>query len=267
MKWPVEEEWRRGYLVERLLPFAEVGAEAYVSTRHGPEGDWDLRERQGASTTAEARRHQFLSLFSFQPAEVYRPEQVHGSRVVLVDGQETEAGCRVIPDADGLVTTRENRPLFGLFADCSPIFLVAPNRAVGLVHAGWRGTVAGVIQSAIAIFAELGVEPRELRAAIGPHIHSECYPVGEEVREVLLWRYPWAENRISPEGLLDLGGLQVDILQQAGLPRPQILGEGPCTRCRIDRYHSHRGEGSAAGRFGALIWLGRKRPVAGEYVH
>ena len=102
--------------------------------------------------------------------------QVHGGDVTTV----TTPGDH--GEADGLVTATRDLPITVATADCLPIAL-AGARSIGVVHAGWRGLAAGVIESGVAAIAALGDEVD--RAVIGPHIRSCCYEVGDEVIEAV----------------------------------------------------------------------------------
>jgi len=103
---------------------------------------------------------------------------VHGADVARVDSAPA-----MIDDVDALITDRPGIGLFTTHADCFPIVLWDPiHRAVGLAHAGWRGTRAGVSVAALkAMEREFGTIPRDVRAGIGPGICGRCYEVGPEV--------------------------------------------------------------------------------------
>ena len=251
----------QGYRVWEVPALAALGAPAYLSTRQGPGRPWDLRERSGKPGAEVPDREAFLALFGFRSAAAHRPAQVHGPGVAVLGG---EPGG-VWPAVDGLITTAEDRPLWAFFADCTPVFFLAPGRAIGLIHAGWRGTAAGILEAAVAAFGRLGVAPQELRVYTGPHIGAECYQVGPEVKAGFLAAYPWAHEAFSPAGHLDLGRIQLGILERAGIPGDQLWSSEICTACHTDLFYSHRREGPTAGRFGAIFWRGRKRPVLGEY--
>src|SRR5207249_327898 len=104
----------------------------------------------------------------------------HGAAVARVDEP-----MDVIQGVDALVTDRKEMLLFATFADCYPIVLWDPERScAALVHAGWRGTVAGVAGAAVkALVAQYGSKPAHIRAGIGPGICGRCYEVGGEVAE------------------------------------------------------------------------------------
>lgn len=170
---------------------------------------------------------------------------VHGSTVARVDEPKN-----VVQGVDGLVTNRRGVALFATYADCYPIILWDPvKRAVGLAHAGWRGTVAGVAKAAVkAMHDEYGSAPENIRAGIGPGICGRCYEVGGDVASQFdpsLVR-PGEGDRI----LLDLAAANKAQLEQAGATVHVI---GICTK-ETDYLPSHRRSADGT-RFGAIVAL------------
>jgi YfiH family protein len=168
---------------------------------------------------------------------------VHGSTVARVDEPKD-----VVQGVDGLVTDRRGMALFATFADCYPIVLWDPvKRSVGLAHAGWRGTVAGVAGAAVkAMHEEYGSSPEDIRAGIGPGICGRCYEVGTEVAQLFDGRF------VSPSGerfLLDLAAANRAQLEEAGLTQVHVLGT--CTK-ESEFLPSHRRSPDGT-RFGAIV--------------
>jgi YfiH family protein len=126
-------------------------------------------------------------------------------------------------------------------ADCVPLLLVDPrHRAVAAVHAGWRGTVAGIAQRAVAALGtQFGVRAGDLHAAIGPAIGKCCYEVGAEVA---------AQFGLNGRAHIDLAEEVRRQLEAAGVGVQRIYVAGLCTKCRADEFHSFRRDGAAAGR-------------------
>ena len=182
-------------------------------------------------------------------------KQVHGDHVVEVrDTHIKEAG-----EADAMVTAKANVFLGVLTADCVPILLVAPRqKVVAAVHAGWRGTVAGLAARTVEyLAATFGIAPEALEAALGPSIGGCCYEVGDDVVEPLVARWGrLAEECIRRNGTephVDLRRLNRAILAQAGIPLDGIFEIGPCTRCAPGDYFSYRREGKETGRQMSVI--------------
>ncbi|MEN3281220.1 MAG: purine-nucleoside/S-methyl-5-thioadenosine phosphorylase / adenosine deaminase [Solirubrobacteraceae bacterium] len=152
--------------------------------------------------------------------------QVHGTRVV-VDAEGIE-------EADGQVTTARGVAAMVLAADCLPVAL-AGREAVAMVHAGWRGLSAGVL--------EAGVEAAgAVSAAIGPGIGPCCYAVGDDVRAVFG----------TTEPTLDLKAIARARLEAAGVR--EVHDCGLCTSCDAERFFSHRRDRGVTGRQAGLAW-------------
>ena len=175
--------------------------------------------------------------------------QVHGASVVNLD----DAGALDIPEADGAVTSLQGAVAVVLVADCMPVFLCDEDGArVGVVHAGWRGMAAGVIENAVAA---LGTAPAKVLAWMGPALGPQAFEVGEEVRDAFLATDPGAGAAFEPgrPGKLmgDLYALARRRFERAGVHR--IHGGGFCTFNDERRFFSYRRE-KASGRMGAFIW-------------
>ncbi|MCC6174649.1 MAG: peptidoglycan editing factor PgeF [Chloroflexi bacterium] len=190
----------------------------------------------------------------FAPERMVTTPQVHGCDVLVVDEETAPVALSV--RADILVTRERGFLLMQRFADCVPILLADTHgRAVSVAHAGWRGTALDVAARAVEAITELGAEPADLHAGIGPSIGPCCFEVGEEV----VAAFPDADGARStgPNGRphLDLWEINRRQLVRAGVPPDQIEVLGICTRCTPDTYFSHRALGYPAGRFGAVIGL------------
>jgi YfiH family protein len=171
---------------------------------------------------------------------------VHGSTVARVDEPKD-----VVQGVDGLVTNQRGVALFATYADCYPIVLWDPvKRAVGLAHAGWRGTVAGVAKAAVkAMHDEYGSAPENIRAGIGPGICGRCYEVGGDVASQFDASFvrPGEGDRF----LLDLAAANRAQLEEAGVSDIHVLGL--CTK-ETDFLPSHR-RAPDGTRFGAIVAL------------
>jgi YfiH family protein len=171
---------------------------------------------------------------------------VHGNVVARVDEPRD-----VVQGVDALVTDRRRVALFATFADCYPVVLWDPvERSVALVHAGWRGTVAGVGPAAVrAMGKEYGSKPANIRAGIGPGICGRCYEVGEDVA------LRFDSHFVSPgEGdrfMLDLAAANRAQLEEAGVTEVHTIGL--CTK-ESSFLPSHRRSPDGT-RFGAIVAL------------
>ena len=195
----------------------------------------------------------------FTPEQTVFTRQTHTDIVRVVDGSHMGEGLyrEVEPECDALVTGTPGVALCAFTADCTPILLQDPvTGAVGAVHAGWRGTVAGIAAKTVeAMVREYGSKTENIRAAIGPNIAQCCFETGEDVPDALrelLGRE--AEAFIEPRGekfYVDLKGANAKILQNAGVKH--VEQSCSCTACRPDRFWSHRKVGLQRGSLAAII--------------
>jgi YfiH family protein len=186
-------------------------------------------------------------------------KQVHGDNIVeVLDTSVKEAG-----EADAMVTAGPNVFLGVLTADCAPILMIAAKeRLAAVVHAGWRGTLAGIAAKAAAHFAQnYNVAPESLEAALGPCIGACCYEVGDDVVEPLRARWGRVADECIRSGAakphVDLRRLNRAILAQSGVALERIFEIGPCTKCAPEDYFSYRREGKETGRQMSVVgWHG-----------
>jgi YfiH family protein len=198
---------------------------------------------------------------------VFAARQVHGATVVRVRAGDDRAALAA-RDADALCTDAPGLVVGVFVADCIPAVLVDPHTgAVAAVHAGWRGTVAGVLPAAVrALAAEFGARPGDLRVAIGPAIGPCCFEVGPEVVAAFEALAADARGRgivlPSPRGAPDKANVDLKaanrlLLERAGVD-PEAIDAGPeCTHCDRARFYSFRREGSATGQLMGVV--GRAR--------
>ncbi len=176
------------------------------------------------------------------------PRQAHSDRVTRAD-----CGWRsAYPEADAVVTDRPGILVGVRTADCAPVLLVDPVRkTVAAVHAGWRGVVAGVLENSLdKLSGEFGSRTEDIEAAVGPAIGACCFEVGPEVA-----------SRFAPEFVIpresrphvDLTAAARKRLERRGVQRVIYVSE--CTKCGVDRFFSHRGEGAGAGRALSMIGI------------
>ncbi len=162
--------------------------------------------------------------------------QVHSDICVPAGGRSGLLG-----DGDALLENTPGRLVAVKTADCIPILLVDDeHRAVAAVHAGWRGTVAGIVQRAVRrIGEEFGTHPDRLHAAIGPGIGKCCYEVGPEVAAHFGEKGPCH---------IDLAEANRRQLLDAGVPGEQIYVAQLCTKCGVDDFESYRRDKEKSGR-------------------
>jgi YfiH family protein len=157
-------------------------------------------------------------------------------------------GAGELPEADGQVTATERIGLAVLAADCLPIAL-ASEGAVAMVHAGWRGLAAGVIEEGMHALRALG-GGGPVHAAIGPGAGPCCYEVGEDVHAVFADRWPNSRRGRN----LDLKAIARAQLLEAGAAA--VHDSGLCTICSDSSlFFSHRRDHGVTGRQAGIVWL------------
>lgn len=172
--------------------------------------------------------------------------QVHGATVVTVAAPGEHAGV----EADAAVTATVGCHLAVRTADCAPVVL-AGHRSVGVVHAGWRGLAAGVVEATVSAMEALGDAPAE--AHLGPCIRPGCYEFDGPERARLAERYGEVVLASTTWGTpaLDLPAAVTAALRGSGVP--VVHDTAGCTACDR-RWYSHRARGEA-GRFATTAWL------------
>ena len=186
---------------------------------------------------------------------------------------------------DGLITNTPGLLLGVLTADCLPVIVVdKKKRAVGVFHAGWRGTVKRIVEKGIGeMRRRFGSNPKNVFAAIGPGIQNCCYTVGEEVRQKFHSQFAYANklfrevkesdpvrekypllfltarapghSELPVSIFLDLVEANRRQLLDAGVPAKNIEVSAPCTACHTDLLFSHRAENGVTGRMMAVIGI------------
>lgn len=250
-----------------------------VSAVYGREGDLNLgwTKEDDPFRVAENRRH-FLESVSRNARtgstewKLVTLRQIHSGVVHAVGAEalsgslETSEGKAVL-EGDGLVTSVPGVMAAVGTADCVPILLVdTRQRVVAALHAGWRGTVAGITEAGIAkMRSEYGSHLENLVAAVGPSIGACCYAVGEEVREALAARYRYADELFRNVGQamhVNLWEANRRQLLDAGLQDAQITVVGECSACALDehgarKYFSHRADRGVAGRMLSAVGVAK----------
>ena len=190
-------------------------------------------------------------------------EQVHGTHPAIVSFSAIPPAVlpgSVAPATDALITAEPDVPLLLCFADCVPIILVSVSgpRVVSVVHAGWRGLVAGIIDQTVAEMARsLDVDPRHLIAYVGPHIGPESFVVSEDVASIFEMTFGKLSLVSSePTGArVSLAAAVRESLTNLGVLSCNIALMGASTARSTDRFFSYRAEQGVTGRHGAIACI------------
>ena len=217
-----------------------------------------------------------------KPSALITLRQIHSDIVHTIDDPPKHPLA-----GDGMITDKPGMLLGILTADCIPVMLAdAKRRAIGVFHAGWRGTLKRIVQKGVGeMHRHFGSEAQDIRAAIGPGIHSCCYQVGPEVRDqfqsqfvyaaklfhetkssdVVREKYPLlfltsrapGHSELPTSIFLDLIEANRRQLLEVGVPAKRISSSPLCTSCRTDILFSHRAEHGVTGRMMAVAGIVR----------
>jgi YfiH family protein len=289
---------RSNALADAILHAETLNGESWLvhgfSTRRSPGKKaatgmgFNLGLIEGASPRVVSRnRAEFINAVTASHKRGRAP------RWVLVSAKQVHSdiihAVRSAPKAqlagDGLITNIPGLLLSIKTADCLPVLLAdSEHRAVGAFHAGWRGTLARIVEKGVgAMRREFGSDPAKMKAAIGPGIHSCCYEVSDELRDQFESQFAYAADlfvehfdvdpvrqkypmlflnarapghvEVSKQTHLVLVAANRRQLLDAGL-RPENISVSPlCTACNIDLLFSHRAERGKTGRMMAAVGI------------
>ncbi len=225
--------------------FADSGLLAFVTDR---SVDFSLSSVKPSLSNSQKES---LSRYADQFInEVALLKQIHGNDVVLVTKDFLVQYS--LKEADGLVTAEPDVPLTIRTADCLPVFIFDPvQRAIGLAHAGWRGSRKRIIRCTLGkMKAQWGSNPGDLKVAFGPSIRGCCYKVGPEFKHY----FPSETIFRGKDLYLNLSLFNKHQLLDEGVIEENIFDSGICTCCD-ERWFSYRREGEKAGRMISLMML------------
>jgi YfiH family protein len=204
----------------------------------------------------EANHDLICQALGISKRDIATAHQVHGSQVALIGPDDRG---RVIPATDALVTDSPGVALMLRFADCLPIlFYDSVRRAIGLAHAGWKGTIGRIAaKTASAMTEAYGSRPGDIVAGLGPCIGPCCYQIGSDVIELVKasfnhWR---GLLRLQEDGSFHFDLWEANRRQLIELGVGKIAVIQLCTACRTDEFFSHRAEGGHTGRFAVILGM------------
>ena len=198
-----------------------------------------------------AGRNRISSIVSVESRDIYMPIQQHTNKVIVLDSDfDPKIGDAVVTRNKGIVIGVQT-------ADCVPILLYdRAAHVAGAVHAGWRGTSAGILKKTIRLMeGRFFSSPSNILLAIGPSIRRCCYGVGHEVVEVVTAATGKGDYVLERWGryCLDLQSANKYQALSVGIPEANIWTSGECTSCLPDRFYSYRFSKGPTGRQGGFI--------------
>ena len=210
--------------------------------------------------------HRIAEAMGFDYDGIVTSDQTHTANVRVITEQDRGNGItkpRPYTDVDGLVTNVPGVTLATFYADCVPLYFVDPvNRAIGLSHSGWRGTVQKIGKVTVELMRqEYGTHPGDIIAAIGPSICQKCYEVSEDVVEEFRKAFPgrdWPVLFYKKENgryQLDLWKANQLVMQEAGIREEHITLANLCTCCNPELLFSHRASQGKRGNLAAFLGL------------
>lgn len=201
--------------------------------------------------------HRFTSRTGKPALRPLLAHQIHSDVVLYVTGD----GCYT---ADGFITDLTGMAIAVKTADCTPVLMYDDKvKAAAAVHAGWRGTVAGIVLRAYEKMLSLGATAENIRIAIGPSVCFDCYEVNEDFRtavrdglgsELCDMFVREKANRLHA----DVAGMNAQLLRNSGVPDANIAESGLCTCCRPDLFYSYRRDGAKDGCQWSIISVPEK---------
>lgn len=219
-------------------------------------GNISLYVGDSKETVLANRKKFFKEAGNLKEENVVEMQQIHGNHVKVVG--EKEKG-QLILETDAIITNTPDVALIVKAADCVPILLADPtNRAIGVVHAGWRGTAQEIVKLAVNHMEDhFGTSPSDLIVGIGPSIGPCCYEVDTPVIDAFS-NFSYKDKIFSKvddnHAHLDLWNANKFQLMEAGVKEKIIEVAKICTYDNSDKFFSERHD-KQTGRFGSVVWL------------
>lgn len=204
-------------------------------------------------------------IFGFEPEAFTVARQIHGANVIAVGSADEGRGAIVeddaLPDADAMISRAPGFPLAVLVADCVALSFFDPVKvAIGVAHAGWKGTLGRIAEATVAAMArEYGSAPKDLLVGVSPSIGKCHYEIGEEVAGSFRNEFGESAGAFLSEEAgkhhLDLWEANRLQLVGAGVSGDRIEVAAKCTACESITFYSHRRDKGTTGRFAAIVML------------
>ena len=216
-----------------------------------------LSPRRGDKIECVRRNEEILcSALGFDHKTLTSTSQEHTDNIKIIEKEHIGYGITTSWEegVDGIITRLKNVPLICYSADCVPILFYAHDiKAIGAVHSGWRGTDKKIAEKTVKKLIDMGANPQNIYAGIGPCIGICCYEVSEDVAKK--FERVYYKEKQNGKYMLDLGKINFDMIVSAGVPKENISLSGICTKCRNDLFFSHRAQNGKSGTLGGIICM------------
>lgn len=212
---------------EPVPELADIGFTAFTTTRQA--GSYNLASGEPAAVVF-GRWMGLVESLAPEAVRLATAVQVHGDRIVE-HGESWFGWLRDTRGADGHITSARGTAMAVTLADCVPIFLAHPSGVCAVLHSGWKGTAAGILERGLDEFVKRGLAVNDVFVHLGPAICGKCYEVGPEVHLAV------SGERIAGPATLDLRAVLAQRARRAGAT---VSVSASCTRCHNERFFSHR---------------------------
>ena len=192
-------------------------------------------------------------------------DQTHTTNVIRVTSEDRGKGVtrqKDYSDVDGLITNEPGLVLSTFYADCVTLYFVdTVNKAIGLSHSGWKGTVCRMGKATLeAMNKEFGTNPKDVIVAVGPSICQDCYEISEDVAVEFIKEFKGHEEEIlinkgNGKYQLDLWKCNEIVMLEAGIKKENLVVTNVCTCCNPDLLFSHRASHGKRGNLGAFLTI------------
>lgn len=206
----------------------------------------------------------FAKAVGFPYENIVTTNQTHTTNVRVVTKEDCGKGIakdRDYSDVDGLITNIPGIVLATYYADCVPLYILDPiNKAIGLSHSGWKGTVKRIGDNTLKLMNEnYGINPKDVICCIGPSICQDCYEISEDVANEFINEFGKNNKILYNKGngkyQLNLWESVKQVFLDAGVEYDNIYTTDICTCCNKDELFSHRGHHGKRGNLAAFLML------------
>jgi len=228
-----------------------------LSLREQTDKDQKQYDCDFGNDDAQIVRSLFCRTINQPPHALIRCQQTHESNIEVIN----QNSPNIIKNCDGVCTNISNIPMIMLGADCLLMIIYDPNKqAVGLAHAGWRGTVSQISKNLVRTMQQTyQCNPNDLHVGLGPAICKGCYEVGPEVIDAVNTQIPSYRSALqitnNNHGQFDLAMANKLQLIDCGIPESQIELSNICTKESAETFHSFRRDKQNSGRWALICGL------------